>query len=77
MRSDLSTEDEGEGSDSDQYDVEAVKGHYISPDGSLWFLLKWRGYEELTWQHEEEMACPDLITKYFGSLNLLAISQDL
>ena len=50
--------------DDDGYEVEQVVGHYSSEFG-FWFLLKWKGYDELSWSHEDEMECPRLVSDYF------------
>jgi hypothetical protein len=61
-RDGVSQEDDSD--DDTNYEVQQVVGHYISETG-MWFLLKWKGYDELTWSQEDDLDCGALVIKYF------------
>uniref|UniRef100_A0A1I7WQZ8 Chromo domain-containing protein n=1 Tax=Heterorhabditis bacteriophora TaxID=37862 RepID=A0A1I7WQZ8_HETBA len=50
----------------DVYVVEAVINKRKTKDGKNEFLLKWQGFplEESTWEPEENVSCPELITEF-------------
>lgn len=50
--------------DDEEYEVQKVVGHYCSETG-MWFLLQWKGYETLTWSHEDDLDCSRLVSNYF------------
>ena len=58
---DEETEDE---LDETQYAIENVLGHLHTPRG-FWFLIKFQGYDEPTWEHESLMNAPEAVTRYF------------
>jgi hypothetical protein len=61
-RDGVSQEDDSD--DDADYEVQQVVGHYVSETG-IWFLLQWKGYDELTWSQEDDLDCGALVTKYF------------
>ena len=50
--------------DEEEYEVEKITGHFINDTG-LWFLVKWKGYDDPTWEHEDNLSCGELVTRYF------------
>ena len=54
-------------SDAQVFEVEQVVGHFRSPNG-FWFLIKWVGFLEPTWEHESMLNAPKLVTQYFKSV---------
>ena len=53
--------------DNVEFDVEAILGHFRSPHG-FWFLVKWSGFVQPTWEHESLLNAPKLVTSYFKSV---------
>jgi hypothetical protein len=53
--------------DNVEYDVESILGHFRSPHG-FWFLIKWSGFVQPTWEHESLLNAPKLVTTYFKSV---------
>lgn len=49
----------------EEYEVEDVLDHKID-NGVSYFLIKWKGYdsENNTWEPEDTLSCPDLVSKY-------------
>jgi len=54
--------------DEEEYVVEAVIDKRVE-GGVVEYLLKWKGYEETTWEKEELLNCPALIETYENSAN--------
>lgn len=50
------------------YDVKEILGHYESPNGSVYYAVKWIGYECPTWELEDDLWGCRLITTYCLSL---------
>ena len=48
------------------YVVERVRDYKLE-GGRMFFLLKWQGYEELTWERECNLNCGALVEDYFRS----------
>jgi len=53
--------------DDVEYVVEAVIGHFHTPQG-FWFLVKWVDYVEPTWEHESLLEAGKRVTEYFKSV---------
>jgi hypothetical protein len=53
--------------DDVEYVVEAVIGHFHTPQG-FWFLVKWVDYVEPTWEHESLLEAGKRVTEYFRSV---------
>lgn len=58
--------------DDDIYEVESIIGHRMM-DNKLQFLLKWKGYDECTWEFDKNLNCPDLVSQYYLLLKTGAI----
>ncbi|KAJ1501413.1 Chromobox protein 1 [Coelomomyces lativittatus] len=56
----------------EEYEVERVIDHKKKRDGTLSFLLLWKGYPEsdATWQDESDLNCDNLIAEYFSQKGL-------
>jgi hypothetical protein len=56
-------------SDSQEYEVEAVRGHKVE-DGVVKYYLKWKGYgeEDNTWESESKLECHDILAKYIRGI---------
>ena len=50
--------------DDAEYEVEQIIGHFHTPRG-FWFLVKWSGFVQPTWEHESALNAPRLVTEYF------------
>lgn len=58
-------EEEMKESTETNYDVEKVVGKKFDEDGSLFYLLKWKGWNgEPTWEPESNCGCEKLIEDY-------------
>ncbi len=68
MRRQSVSDAQSQGSDDDgndgDYEVDSVIGHLRTSNG-FWFLLKFKGYEEPTWEHESVVQAPKLVQAYF------------
>jgi transposase InsO family protein len=53
--------------DDVEYVVEAIIGHFHTPQG-FWFLVKWVDYVEPTWEHESLLEAGKRVTEYFRSV---------
>ena len=58
---DLTSDDE---IDATRYTVEEICGHFHN-DRGFWFLVKFEGYPEPTWEFEGLIDAPDKVTRYF------------
>ena len=49
-----------------EYVVERVVDKRIATDGAVYYLLKWKGYDECenTWEPFLNMDCPDLVAEF-------------
>ncbi|KAH0794023.1 chromobox protein 3-like isoform X2 [Histomonas meleagridis] len=58
--------EEEEEEDPDVYEVEKILAHKIGTNGKRRFLLKWKGYgyDDNTWEAEENLNCPELLDEY-------------
>ena len=64
-----SSDDEVDNDDDEEeemYEVEKILDHKVDSRGRRRFLLKWKGYsnEDNTWEYEENLDCPKLLTEY-------------
>lgn len=52
------------------YEVEVILEHKKIKKGKYKYYLKWKGYpdSENTWEIEENLACPDLLEKYWEGI---------
>ena len=48
----------------DEYKVEKVCDKRVNEEGKIEYLLKWKGWTELTWEPEENCNCQELIEKF-------------
>lgn len=53
--------------DQVEYEVEKVVGHFINETG-IWFLVQWKGYDDPTWEHEDNLCCGEMVTRYFRNV---------
>jgi transposase InsO family protein len=71
MESDSEVDETRDSTDGDlgeqEFEVETVIGHFRTPKG-FWFLVKWAGFVEPTWEHESMLNAPKLVTQYFKSV---------
>ena len=52
-----------------EYEVEKILDHAITPENYLYYLVKWMGYDDPTWEPEDHLKnCPDAIEDYSYSL---------
>lgn len=68
------TNDEEESLDEDEYEVEAIVGHHLSDPRThpptlgeqpvMLYRVKWKGYEDLTWEPASSFANLALIRSY-------------
>ena len=49
-----------------EYVVEKVVDKRVTPDGTVYYLLKWKGYDDVenTWEPFLHMDCPDLVAEF-------------
>lgn len=59
-----SDESEDEYDYPDEYEVEEILDHKLEK-GKMWFLIKWKDFEETTWEPKENMMCPIKIKEYY------------
>jgi hypothetical protein len=50
--------------DATRYSIEEICGHFHN-DRGFWFLVKFEGYSEPTWEFEGLVDAPDKVTRYF------------
>lgn len=65
--SDLEGGSMSEDLEAEEFEVEAVLGHRLTPRG-LEYLLKWTGYQETTWEPAELVSAPLCVSRYWRSL---------
>ena len=54
--------------DEPEYEVEAIR-KMVREDGAAQFLVKWKGYDEETWEPEENLtSCKDLLDEFLDQL---------
>ena len=53
--------------DYEEFVVEAVIGHFQTDKG-FWFLIKWDGYAEPTWEHQSAIKAPMKVQTYFREI---------
>ena len=54
--------------DEPEYEVEAIR-KMVREDGAAQFLVKWKGYDEETWEPEENLtSCKDLLDEFLDKL---------
>ena len=52
-----------------EYEVEKILDHAITAENYLYYLVKWMGYDDPTWEPEDHLKnCPDAIEDYSYSL---------
>jgi hypothetical protein len=51
-------------SDPEVFDVETVIAHK-NVRGTLWYQIKWLGYDETTWEPESSLNCDELLEQYW------------
>ncbi|KAI9651698.1 MAG: hypothetical protein M1831_000513 [Alyxoria varia] len=63
-------EDAGEEEDEEEYVVEKLLDHkFKGKKGIVEYLIKWEGWEETTWEPEENLeGCDDKMNEYFESI---------
>lgn len=61
-----------EDEEEEMYEVEKILDHKVDSKGRRRFLLKWKGYpnEENSWEYEENLDCPKLLTEYLEKAKL-------
>ena len=50
--------------DGTEYSVEEIRGHFQTEHG-FWFLVKFEGYSDPTWEFEGLLNAPEKVTRYF------------
>ena len=63
-QSDAQSQGSDDDADDEDYEVESVEGHLRTTKG-FWFLLKFKGYDQPTWEHESVVQAPKLVQAYF------------
>ncbi|KAL2755993.1 hypothetical protein ACRALDRAFT_1064031 [Sodiomyces alcalophilus JCM 7366] len=63
-------QEEEEGDDEveeDEYIVEKIISHTVDAQGNITFKVKWEGYEDETWEPEENLldGAPDIMAEYY------------
>ncbi|ORX75862.1 hypothetical protein K493DRAFT_412597 [Basidiobolus meristosporus CBS 931.73] len=68
-------EDEEEGSDEagdNEWEVEDIMKQKIVKKEE-WYLIKWRGYDELTWEPLDHLNCPELLQDFLDRSGLKSV----
>lgn len=68
MDEDDSATDIDEGFNNGVYEVEKVVGKMFDEEGKVSYKLKWKGYNEATWESKDYCNCPQLIDSYESQL---------
>lgn len=54
-----------------EYSVEAILEHHVEPDDSLLYKIQWKGYEDPTWEPEENLEhSMELVAFYWKNIAL-------
>ena len=62
--SDTEVVEDDEFVDDLSYDLEAILGHFHTKDG-FWFLVRYAGFPNTSWEHESLIDAPKMVTTYF------------
>ncbi|KAK9768005.1 hypothetical protein K7432_001690 [Basidiobolus ranarum] len=67
-----SDEEEDDDEEVSEWEVEDIMKQKIVK-GEEWYLIKWRGYDELTWEPLDHLNCPDLLLDFLDRSNLKSV----